>query len=40
MVADMVRKFNPKRDFIKMFDKSMSRWMTGEFDEDYKETCV
>ncbi len=38
MVADMVRKFNPKREFIKMFDKSMARWMSGEYDDDYTES--
>lgn len=38
MIADMARKFNPKRDFILMFDKAINRWMSGEYDEEYTES--
>jgi broad specificity phosphatase PhoE len=37
MLADMVRKFNPRRDFEAMFDKAMERWLSGQFDREYEE---
>jgi broad specificity phosphatase PhoE len=38
MLADMMRKLNPRRDFARMFFKAMDKWMSGQFDEEYNES--
>ncbi|MCP4120383.1 MAG: histidine phosphatase family protein [Bacteroidetes bacterium] len=38
MLADMMRKMNPRRDFERMFDKAVTRWMSGSNDGDYLES--
>lgn len=38
MIADMFRKFNPRRDFELMFDQAMDRWIKGDFEDDYAES--
>jgi broad specificity phosphatase PhoE len=38
LTLDIVRKFNPKRDFLNMFNAAVNRWMSGKFDSEYKES--
>lgn len=38
MIADMLRKFNPRRDFEHMFFKSMVKWQSGDHDDLYMES--
>jgi broad specificity phosphatase PhoE len=35
---DIVRKLNPKREFLNIFNAAVNRWMSGEFDAEYKES--
>lgn len=37
MVADLMRKGDPKHQFQLLFDKALERWTSGERDSDYAE---
>ena len=38
MVAHLARKFNPKREFKEMFNKALTQWISGSYDDKYSET--
>lgn len=38
MKADLAKTLNPRREFQKMFAAAIERWLSGEFDDEYKET--
>ena len=38
MLADMVKKLNPRRDFEQMFNKAMDKWLSGHYDDEYNES--
>lgn len=37
MVADLVRKGDPRRQFQLLFDAALARWTSGQHDDDYSE---
>ncbi len=38
LTFDIIKKMNPKRDFLLMMNKSMDRWMSGKYDDEYVES--
>lgn len=38
LTFDIIKKLNPKRDFLNMMHQAMNRWMSGAYDDEYIES--